>query len=56
MSWRNPHLLELNRLRAENDMLRRRVEALTRERDWEAGWMTAKCEAMRAVLARWQGR
>ena len=42
-----------DRLLAENDLLRRRVEALHRERDWEAGWLTAKCEEMQALIERW---
>ena len=45
------HVAELT---AENDYLRRRVEALERERAWEAGWITAKCEEMRALMRVWR--
>ena len=40
-------------LQAENDALRRRVQALEHERSWEVGYLTHVVAEMRAVLGRW---
>lgn len=41
-------------LRAENDGLRRRLEALERERNWEAGYLTHVVAEMCRVIERWR--
>lgn len=43
-------------LQTENDFLRRRVQALEHERAWEHGWLTAKCDEVRAMALRVMNR
>lgn len=58
VSWTQVRELrrQVAELTTQNDYLRRRVQALEHERAWEQGWLTAKCEEVKAMVERVTGR